>query len=65
MALGNYSIAVCKWCNNPYCMECSTHSGWKRFCSDRCEQDFKEDEDGAAPIDLAADTGGNTKKDGV
>lgn len=32
----NKSIRQCKWCDEYYCVNCSTHSGFERFCSEEC-----------------------------
>ena len=38
----NELIQQCKWCNKYYCANCSTHSGFVDYCSQKCQD--KEDE---------------------
>ena len=33
----NKSIQQCKWCDEYYCANCSTHSGFESYCSKECE----------------------------
>ena len=35
----NKSIQQCKWCDEYYCANCSTHSGFESFCSEECERE--------------------------
>ena len=35
----NKSIQQCKWCDEYYCANCSTHSGFESYCSKECENE--------------------------
>lgn len=37
----NSRIAICKYCEQDYCMECSEHEKWEEFCSDDCYNDYQ------------------------
>ena len=34
----NKSIQQCKWCDEYYCANCSTHGGFESYCSKECER---------------------------
>ena len=34
----NKSIRQCKWCDEYYCANCSSHSGFESYCSVMCER---------------------------
>ena len=34
----NKSIQQCKWCDEYYCANCSSHSGFEVYCSEVCER---------------------------
>ena len=37
----NKSIQQCKWCDEYYCANCSTHSGFESYCSEECRKKDK------------------------
>ncbi len=39
----NTHINTCVYCGQQYCIECSENSGWELFCSDRCQRDYKKE----------------------
>jgi hypothetical protein len=41
--MNSTSIDTCRWCEQPFCCECSTAKEWARFCSEKCERNWHED----------------------
>ncbi|MGA2433945.1 MAG: hypothetical protein ABSG25_01530 [Bryobacteraceae bacterium] len=42
--MSNKMIGTCKYCDENYCMECSTNKNWKEFCSDECEREYNNNQ---------------------
>ena len=40
--MNNQMIGNCRNCGQDYCQECSEHTHWQEFCSERCYEEYKE-----------------------
>ena len=41
--MSNQMIGKCKYCDQNYCIECSTHQHWKEFCSEGCYDKYQDE----------------------